>query len=126
MSKVESGDVLAALILPADLVNKINSLSTLTPGTPKVEVLVNEEDPVKAQLVDDRITTLLAQANLAIARRIAAEGGHYLDLLIDGGKFAGARRRSSTILGLRATAQILERAGTGAAAGTAAQLAAPR
>ena len=37
-----SGDVLAALILPADLVDKINSLSTLTPGTPKVEVLVNE------------------------------------------------------------------------------------
>jgi len=106
-AKVESGEVLAAVILPADLVDQINSLSTLTPGTPKVEVLVNQEDPVKAQLVDERISTLLAQANLAIARRIATEGGNYLDLLIDGGKFTVAGQ-TFPILGLRASAQILE------------------
>ena len=106
VDEVRSGDVLAALILPADLVDQINSLSTLTPGTPKVEVLVNEEDPVKAQLVDDRISTLLAQANLAIARRIAAEGGHYLNLLIDGGNFP-VLGQTIHILGLRASAQIL-------------------
>jgi len=106
VDEVESGAVLAALVLPADLVDKINSLSTLTPGTPKVEVLVNEEDPVKAQLVDERISTLLAQANLAIARRIAGEGGHYLNLLIDGGKFT-VIGQTFDILGLRAAAQIL-------------------
>ncbi len=106
LDEVESGDVLAALILPADLVDKINSLATPTPGTPKVEVLVNQEDPVKAQLVDERISTLLAQANLAIARRVAAEGGHYLELLIDGGKF-NLIGQSFNILGLRASAQIL-------------------
>jgi ABC-2 type transport system permease protein len=106
VDEVQSGDVLAALILPADLVNQINSLSTLTPGIPKVEVLVNQEDPVKARLVDERISTLLAQANLAIARRIAAEGGHYLDLLIDGGNFS-VLGQTVQILGLRASAQIL-------------------
>jgi hypothetical protein len=104
--KVASGEVLGALILPANLVDKINSLSTLTPGTPKVEVLVNESDPVKARLVDDRITALLAEANLAIARRIAAEGGRYLDLLIDGGKLP-LLGQEIPILGLRATARIL-------------------
>jgi hypothetical protein len=103
---VESGDVLAALILPEDLVDKINSLSTLTPGVPKVEVLVNEEDPVKAQLVDERISTLLAQANLTIARRIANEGGHYLDLVLNGGKFT-VIGQTFDILGMRAAAQIL-------------------
>jgi ABC-2 type transport system permease protein len=106
LDEVESGDVLAALILPADLVDKINSLSTLTPGTPKVEVLVNQEDPIKAKLVDERISTLLAQANLAIARRIATEGGHYLHLLIEGGRFT-AIGQTFDILGLRAAAQIL-------------------
>src|SRR4051794_10332127 len=100
--KVRSGDVLAALVLPADLVNKINSLSTLTPGVPRVEVLVNEENPVKSELVDDRITTLLAQANLAIARRIAGEGSHYLGLLIDGGNFS-VLGQTVHILGLRAS-----------------------
>ena len=116
VDEVRSGDVLAALILPADLVNRINSLSTLTPGTPKVEVLVNEEDPVKAQLVDERITTLLAQANLAIARRIAIEGGHYLDLLINGGNFR-VIGQSVQILGLRASAQILGALGPALPAG---------
>jgi ABC-2 type transport system permease protein len=106
-AKVRSGDVLAALILPADLVDKINSLSTLTPGVPEVEVLVNEENAVKAELVDDRITTLLAQANLAIARRIGAEGGRYLDLIVNGGEFK-ALGGSFHILGLRTSARILE------------------
>lgn len=105
--KVESGDVLAALILPADLVNKINSLSTLTPGVPEVEVLVNEENAVKAELVDDRITSLLAQANLAIARRIGGEGGRYLGLLVNGGQFS-VLGETVQILGLRTTARILE------------------
>jgi ABC-2 type transport system permease protein len=105
--KVESGDVLAALILPADLVNKINSLSTLTPGVPEVEILVNEENAVKAELVDDRITTLLAQANLRIARRIGAEGSRYLGLLVNGGEFK-VLGEVIPILGLRTTARILE------------------
>ena len=104
--KVESGDVLAALILPEDLVDRINSLSTLTPRTPRIEVLVNEEDPVKARLVNERISTLIAQANLAIARRIATQGSRYLDLLIDGGQFR-AGILTVQILGLRATATIL-------------------
>jgi ABC-2 type transport system permease protein len=104
--KVRSGEVLAALILPPDLVAKINSLSTLTPGIPKVEVLVNEENPVKAELVNERISALLAQANLAIARRIAGEGGRYLKLLIEGGGFK-ALGGTVQILGLRATARIL-------------------
>lgn len=103
---VRSGEALAALILPADLVDRINSLATLTPGTPRVEVLVNEDDPVKARLVDDRIAALLAQANLAIARRIATEGGRYLKLLVDGGEFRIVGQ-SVQILGLRATARIL-------------------
>jgi hypothetical protein len=105
--KVESGDVLAALVLPSDLVDKINSLSTLTPGVPEVEVLVNEENAVKAELVDDRITTLLAQANLTIARRIGAEGGRYLGLLVEGGEFE-VLGETIPILGLRTSARILE------------------
>jgi ABC-2 family transporter protein len=105
--KVESGDVLAALILPADLVNKINSLSTLTPGVPEVEILVNEENAVKAELVDDRITTLLAEANLRIARRIGNEGGRYLGLIVDGGRFE-VLGETIPILGLRTSARILE------------------
>jgi len=107
IEEVESGDALAALVLPADLVDEINSLSTLAPGTPKVEVLVNEENPLKAQAVDDEISALLAQANLVIAKRVATEGGKYLNLLIDGGEF-DVLGTSIEILGLRTTGAILE------------------
>lgn len=105
-AKVRDGEVLAALILPADLIDRLNSLSTPTPETPVVDVIVNQEDPVKARLVDDRITVLLSEANLFIARRIAAEGSRYLGLVVDGGQVEvlGA---AVEILGLRATASIL-------------------
>jgi hypothetical protein len=104
--EVSSGDVLAALIIPADLVDRLNSLSTLSPRAPRVEILVNQEDPVKARLVSDRIDSLLAQANLLVARKIAGEGSRFLELLINGGQFE-VLGGSYTILGLRATANIL-------------------
>ncbi len=103
---VSSGDVLAALILPADLVDRINSLSTPSPSTPEVEVIVNEEDPVKARLVNDRINALLTQANLVIARRIAHEGGKFVGLVVNGGQFT-VLGQAIQILGLGNTARIL-------------------
>ena len=104
--QVSSGDVLAALILPADLVDRINSLSTPVPSTPEVEVIVNEEDPVKARLVNDRIDSLLTQANLVIARQIANEGGKFIGLVLDGGQFS-VLGQTIEILGLANTARIL-------------------
>jgi ABC-2 type transport system permease protein len=106
VEEVRGGDVLAALVLPEDLVDRLNSLSTLDPQTPEVEVILNEEDPVKAQLVDDRIDSLLGQANLLAARRIASEGGRYLGLIVDGGTF-DLLGEPIQILGLRTSASIL-------------------
>jgi ABC-2 type transport system permease protein len=105
--EVRSGDVLAALILPADLVDRINSLSTPFPRTPKVEVVVNEDDPVKARLVNDRIDSLLTRANLTIARRIAGEGGRFMGLVLNGGELE-VIGQTIEILGLRQAANILE------------------
>ncbi len=107
IEEVRSGDVLAALILPANLVSRINSLSTPFPKTPEIEVVVSEEDPVKARLVNDRIDALIAQANLVIARRIAGEGGKFLDLVLDGGDIR-VIGQTIEILGLRNSARIVE------------------
>jgi ABC-2 type transport system permease protein len=107
IEKVRDGDVLGALILPADLVDRLESLGGLTPEQPTVEVIVNQEDPVKERLVDDRISTLLAEANLRIAREVTRVGSGYLDLILNGGRFDlfGA---TVTILGLTKSAEILE------------------
>lgn len=106
VEEVSSGDVLAALILPADLVDNINSLSTPIPRTPEVEVIVNEEDPVKARLVNDRINSLLTQANLVIARQISHEGGKFVGLVVHGGQFT-VLGQAIQILGLGTTTRIL-------------------
>jgi ABC-2 type transport system permease protein len=106
VAKVRSGDVLAALILPANLVDQLNSLSTPNPETPRIGVIVNEEDPVKARLVDDRISSLIAMANLGIARQMAREGGRSLDLVVNGGSVRVVGQKID-VLGLRATARIL-------------------
>jgi ABC-type multidrug transport system permease subunit len=103
---VESGEVLGALILPEDLISKLQSLSGLTPEQPTVKVLVNEEDPVKAQLVDDRISTLLSDANLRVSQQISDVSIGYLGILLDGGSLAFLGD-DFEILGLRNASELL-------------------
>jgi hypothetical protein len=109
--RVESGDVIAALILPADLLEKLNSLATLNPQQPEVEVLVNQDDPLKASLVDDRIQALITEANLILAQQISDQAATYLDLLVTGGEFSVPILGDVDILGLDKAAAILEQVG---------------
>jgi ABC-type multidrug transport system permease subunit len=106
--KVRDGEVIAALILPPDLLDKLRSLASLSPEQPTVEVLVNEDDPLKAELVDDRINALIAEANLILSQRISDQAATYLNLLIDGGTFSLPLVDAFEVLGLTRAAQILQ------------------
>jgi len=106
--KVEDGEVIAALILPPDLLDKLNSLATLNPQKPEVEVLVNQDDPLKASLVDDRIQALITEANLILAQKISDEAANYLDLLVKGGSFSIPLVGDVDILGLNRAATLLD------------------
>jgi ABC-2 type transport system permease protein len=103
---VQSGDVLAALILPPDLINRLQSLASLNPLQPVVRVLVNEEDPVKASLVNDRISSLVTQANLRISKKVTRVTATYLTLLLRGGSF-NLLGQTLDVLGLENTQRIL-------------------
>jgi ABC-type multidrug transport system permease subunit len=106
---VEDGEALAGLILPPDLLDKLSSLTTLNPEQPTVDVLVNEDDPVKAQLVDDRIQALITEANLLVAQQVSDQAALYLDALIEGGSFeVPLLGQTIEILGLNRSAEILE------------------
>jgi ABC-2 type transport system permease protein len=107
--KVESGDALAALILPPDLIDNLRSLTSLDPQQPTVRVLVNEEDPVKASLVDDRIDALVTQANLLVAKRVSEQAGQYITILAKGGSFSlPFLNQTFDILGLQKAGVILK------------------
>ena len=108
--KVRDGEVLGALILPPELLDQLRSLTSLDPEQPVVDVLVNEDDPVKAQLVDDRISALVTEANLILSQRISAQAAEYIDLLIEGGTFSIPLLGDDVdILGLANAAEILAR-----------------
>jgi ABC-type multidrug transport system permease subunit len=107
--KVKDGDVLGGLILPADFLSKLQAeLSTNSSEPAKVEVLVNEDDPLKAQVVDDRINSLLSQANQLLSQKISDVAVNYERLLANGGEFQiPFLNQTVHVLGLERSEQIL-------------------
>ena len=95
--------MLGALILPADLITKLRSTGL---QQPTVEVIVNQEDPVKGRLVDDRIRGLLTEANLRLSHEFSNVTLDYLGLLLRGGTFH-IFGQSLDVLGLKQTERIL-------------------
>jgi hypothetical protein len=109
LAKVREGDVLAALIIPEDFIDKLQAqLAGTGLDTAAVEVHVNEDDPVKARLVDDRIRSLVTEANLILSDEISAQLLGYLDVLVEGGEFSvPLLGQTLDVLGLQRTETIL-------------------
>jgi ABC-type multidrug transport system permease subunit len=105
IQKVRDGDVLGALVIPADIATKLQT--GLQPGT--VEVYYNAEDPAKKQFVENTIRSQLQIANAALTKRVAAESLKLLDLIQNGGSYSFLGR-DFNVLGLRDSEQILRRA----------------
>jgi ABC-type multidrug transport system permease subunit len=105
IQKVEDGDVLAALIIPEDLTENIQS--GLEPGT--VQVYYNAEDPAKRQFVENTIKATVQTANITLTERIAKEALGLLDLIRTGGRFSFLGQ-SFEVLGLAEAERILREA----------------
>ncbi len=107
--KVKDGDVLGGLILPADFISKLQGeLSTNSSEPATVDVIVNNDDPLKAQVVDDRIRSLLTQANLLLSEKISNVAGDYERILANGGSFEiPFINQTVHILGLQKAEEIL-------------------
>ncbi len=107
--KVKDGDVLGGLILPPDFISKLQGeLSTNSSEPATVDVIVNNDDPLKAQVVDDRIRSLLTQANLLVSEKISGVAGDYERILANGGSFEiPFINQTVHILGLRKAEKVL-------------------
>lgn len=105
VEKVRSGEVLGALIVPEDITTKLSSGLE----SAEVEVIFNNEDPVKARFVEQIITSRLADANVALSDRFRQIAVEDIELLLEGGEL-DLFGRTLNILGLRRTGELLERA----------------
>jgi ABC-2 type transport system permease protein len=105
IQKVRDGDVLAAIVIPKDLTERLQS--GLESGV--VDVFYNAEDPAKKEFVENTIKSQVQRANAALTKRIAEEALRLLDLISKGGdyRFLG---QDIGILGLRESEAILRQA----------------
>jgi ABC-type multidrug transport system permease subunit len=104
-SKVASGDVLAAIVIPSDIVAKISSGVSQA----QAEVIYNG-NAVEQSFVRSTIAATLAQANLALSEEIKSVAVHDLNLLLSGGHIGplgsqepiGLRQLPATLAGVAA------------------------
>jgi len=107
IDKVRDGEVLGALIVPADATKRLQDAINLA-GTkpPTLEVLYNVDDPLRAQIAESTIKSRLADANKALAGTLTKLAGKYLQVLLRGGDFSLLGQKFD-VLGLeRSKAQL--------------------
>lgn len=90
VQKVKDGDVLAAIVVPKDLIERLQRTVALSGTGPKpaVEVLYNAEDPVKQQFVESTINARVADLNRAVSGKLTDITAGYLRILLEGGRFS--------------------------------------
>ena len=107
--KVRDGDVLAAIIVPPDLVTRLQRTISLSGAgsKPTVEVLYNAEDPVKQQFVQSTIDSRVAELNKVVSTKLTQIAASYLNILLSGGKFS-VFGRDFDIAGLKKSKALVD------------------
>lgn len=111
-ARVASGAVLAAIVIPPDIVAKISS--GISQG--EVEAIYNG-DALQQSVVRSAVDSALAEANLALARQIKDVAVRDIDLLLAGGSL-GVLGSSQEIVGLEHIAPTLDGVARRTPAGT--------
>lgn len=103
VEKVTSADVLAAVVIPADLAARVGS------GTSQgaIEVIYNG-DALEQSLVSSQLRSALAQANLGFSEQIQSAAAEAIDGLLRGGNL-GVLGAPSNLIGLGQIPAVLNR-----------------
>jgi hypothetical protein len=104
--KVRDGEVLGALIIPADITQNLEAATAGGTNPPHLEVFYNAEDPAKQTFVQDTIKARVQDANAALAKKFTAVAASYIRLLQTGGAFSFGGT-SFDVLGLARTESVL-------------------
>jgi ABC-2 type transport system permease protein len=124
IAKVESGEALGALVIPADVIDRLQRTLGLGGGDPPaVEVYYSAENPLKRRYVEATIDATLADANKALSEEIFKESARYLGLIVEGGHLSLPLVGDVDILGLRNAQTIIDAAIAGLPEGSPARTA---
>src|SRR5207249_19038 len=103
IKKVTSAEVLAAVVIPADIAARVSSGTTQA----RLEVVYNG-DALEQSLVQSQLGSALAQANLGFSEQIQKAAAQAIDLLLKGGNL-GVLGAPSNLIGLRQIPPLLHR-----------------
>jgi ABC-type multidrug transport system permease subunit len=111
IAKVESGEALGALVIPPDVIDRLQGALALGGGDPPtVEVYYSAENPLKRRYVQSTIDSTLADANKALSDEIFKQSARYLGLIVEGGRVSLPLVGDVDILGLRSAQAIIDAA----------------
>jgi ABC-type transport system involved in cytochrome c biogenesis permease component len=111
IAKVKSGEVLGAIVIPADATDRLRRTLALGGGAPPtIEVYYNASDPLKQQLVESTIRSRLAEANDALSDAVLKQAAGYIDTIVKGGTVTLPLVGQIDILGLRRADAIMKAA----------------
>jgi ABC-type transport system involved in cytochrome c biogenesis permease component len=103
LAKVRSADVLAAVVIPADIAARISS------GTSQGELeVIYNGDALEQAIVQSQISAAIAQANLGFSEQIQRAAARAIDLLLRGGNL-GALGAPANLIGLDEVPPLLHR-----------------
>lgn len=107
IAKVRDGEALAALIVPGDIPAQIQSLVTTGVGSPTVELVLSDKDPIQRQFADQAIKARLSDVEQAVSKQVLRVATSDLQQVLNGGsiEFLG---RNFPLLGLRNSRTILQ------------------
>jgi ABC-2 type transport system permease protein len=103
VEKVTSAEVLAAVVIPADLAARVGS------GTSQGELeVIYNGDALEQSLVNSQLRSALAQANLGFSEQIQAAAAQAIDALLRGGNL-GVLGAPENLIGLEQIPAVLHR-----------------
>ena len=100
VAAVRSGRAAAAIIVPAGIIAQVRSLISQGVGTPTVQLVLNDRNPLERDIVNSEIQTRIDQVQAAISKQLLSTALGDLNKVVSGGElnFAGA---DVSLLGLK-------------------------
>jgi hypothetical protein len=107
VAAVREGRALAAVVIPADLPQQIQSLITQGVGSPTVQVYLNGKDPIEREFVNQAISSRVNQVEQAVSKQVLRVAINDLQQVLNGGSVQ-ILGQTVRLLGLRNSRTIVQ------------------